>query len=52
VTLTYRVRADADDTTLEQILDAARKLSPVFDTVSRPVEVTARLGARPREEAA
>ena len=52
VTLTYRVRSDADDTTLEEILDAARKLSPVFDTVSQPVEVTARLGARPREEAA
>lgn len=43
VTLTYRVSADADEATLEEILEAARSLSPVFDTVTRPVPVTARL---------
>lgn len=50
VTLTYRVRADADEATLEEILAAARSLSPVFDTVSRPVTVAARLGASSRAE--
>lgn len=43
VTLTYRVSADADEQTLREILDAARSLSPVFDTVTKPVAVTAAL---------
>lgn len=45
VTLTYHVTADADEETLAEVLEAARALSPVFDTVTRPVEVTTRLGA-------
>ncbi len=40
VTLNFRVTADADDETLREILDAARSLSPVFDTVTKPVAVT------------
>ncbi len=39
VSLTYRVSADADDEALREILDAARSLSPVFDTVTNPVAV-------------
>jgi uncharacterized OsmC-like protein len=44
VRLTYRVDADADDGTLQDILDAATSLSPVYDTVTKPVPVTAVLG--------
>lgn len=40
VVLTYRVGADADEETLQEILEAARTLSPVFDTVTKPVGVT------------
>ncbi len=51
VTLTYRVTADADEATLEEILQTARSLSPVFDTVTRPVTVTARVGSASRSQA-
>jgi uncharacterized OsmC-like protein len=43
VTLSYRVASDADEETLQEILDAARSLSPVFDTVTKPVAVAATL---------
>ena len=39
VRLSYRVASDADAKTLQEILDAARSLSPVFDTVTKPVAV-------------
>lgn len=39
VRLVFHVRADADDDVLEEILEAARAHSPVFDSITRPVEV-------------
>jgi hypothetical protein len=41
--LSYRVASDADEETLQEILDTARSLSPVFDTVTKPVAVAATL---------
>jgi uncharacterized OsmC-like protein len=41
--LSFRVASDADEETLQEILDAARSLSPVFDTVTKPVAVAATL---------
>lgn len=53
VTLEFRVRADADEAVLRDILDAARSLSPVFDSVTRPVEVeTSLTAAAPRRVSA
>lgn len=43
VSLSYRVTSDADEGTLQEILDAARSLSPVFDTVTKPVDVATTL---------
>jgi uncharacterized OsmC-like protein len=43
VTLSYRVASNADEETLQEILDAARSLSPVFDTVTKPVAVATTL---------
>lgn len=43
VKLSFRVKSDADSQTLQEILDAARSLSPVFDSVTRPVAVEAAL---------
>lgn len=37
--LSFRVDSDADPSTLQEILEAAQSHSPVFDTVTRPVEV-------------
>ena len=39
VRATFRVAADADDATLQEIADAVAQLSPVHDTLTRPVEV-------------
>lgn len=39
VKLEYRVATDADPAMLTEILEAAKSLSPVFDTVTRPVAV-------------
>lgn len=39
VQLSFRVQSDADPSVLEEILDAARSLSPVFDSVTNPVGV-------------
>jgi uncharacterized OsmC-like protein len=47
VTLSYRVASDADEETLQEILDTARSLSPVFDTVTKPVAVAATLQKDP-----
>lgn len=44
VSLRYRVHSDADAATLQEILDAARSLSPVFDTFTQPVTVTTEIG--------
>jgi uncharacterized OsmC-like protein len=41
--LSFRVASDADEETLQEILDAARSLSPVFDTVTKPVADAATL---------
>lgn len=43
VTLRFRVRSDADEVALREVLEAARTLSPIFDTVTRPVQVEARV---------
>ena len=43
VTLSFRVASDADEETLQEILDAARSRSPVFDTVTKPVAVATTL---------
>lgn len=39
VHLDYRVQADASDEQLQEIMQAAKSLSPIFDTVTRPVNV-------------
>lgn len=39
VKLGFRVRSDADDATLREILAAAREHSPICDSVTRPVGV-------------
>ncbi len=39
VRLTFRVRSDEDPAVLEEILEAARTHSPVFDSVARPIAV-------------
>lgn len=39
VKLGFRVRSEADSATLQEILDAARSVSPIFDSVTKPVEV-------------
>lgn len=46
VKLRFDVRADADEAALKEVLEAARSLSPVFDSVTRPipVETTVRPG--------
>lgn len=41
VKLAFRVQSDADSPVLQEILDAARSLSPVFDSVTKPVGVEA-----------
>ncbi len=41
VELIYRVESNADDETLQEILDSTRNLSPVHDTFTRPVHVEA-----------
>jgi uncharacterized OsmC-like protein len=43
VTLSFRVASDADEETLQEILDTARSLSPIFDTVTKPVAVATTL---------
>jgi uncharacterized OsmC-like protein len=39
VKLSFRVESDADMTVLQEILEEAQALSPVFDSVTKPVEV-------------
>lgn len=39
VNVNIRVKADADETTLEEIRQAALKASPVYDSVTRPVPI-------------
>lgn len=39
LTATFRVQADTDDATLHEIAEAVTQLSPVYDTLSRPVDV-------------
>jgi uncharacterized OsmC-like protein len=39
VKLSFHVKSDADNDTLQEILDAAQSLSPVFDSVSKPVDI-------------
>ena len=39
VKLKFHVKSDADEETLQEILDAAQSLSPVYDSVSKPVQV-------------
>lgn len=43
VKLAYRVKSDAERKTLQEILEATRAHSPVFDSVAKPVRVEARL---------
>lgn len=43
VKLAVRVTSDADEKTIQEILAAACSLSPVFDTVTRPVAVETKL---------
>lgn len=39
VSATFVVEADADDATLQELADAVREHSPVYDTLVRPVDV-------------
>jgi hypothetical protein len=41
VKLTYRVESDARAEMLDEILEATKALSPIFNTVTRPVAVEA-----------
>lgn len=41
VTLGLRVKANADQETLDDLLEMSRKASPVFDSISRPISVDA-----------
>jgi uncharacterized OsmC-like protein len=43
VKLEFRVKSEADAQTLDEILKAAKALSPVHDSLTRPVEVTTQL---------
>lgn len=43
VSLSFRVKSDADSKTLQEILEAAQSLSPIFDSVTKPVGVGVRL---------
>lgn len=43
VKLEFEVESDADETTLDEILTAAKSLSPVHDSLTRPVEVSTKL---------
>lgn len=43
VDLAFRVRSEADRDVLDEILEATRSLSPVFNSVTRPVRVETRL---------
>lgn len=54
VKLLFHVEADASSEMLQEILDAAKSLSPVFDSVTRPKPVDAGLvvGPEPSETAA
>ena len=40
VSATFRVTADAEDAILEEIAEAVTRLSPVYDAVSNPVDVS------------
>lgn len=44
VTLTFHVRSDAEPEVLAEIAEAARAHSPVYDSVTRPIEVTTKVG--------
>ena len=46
VTLSFRVKSDADGATLQEVLRAAEAHSPVFDSVTRPVDVRVALTKR------
>lgn len=41
VTVSVRVKSDADSATLEEILKATRAHSPIYDTVTHPVAISA-----------
>lgn len=41
VTVAFRIRSDAGEDVLREIADAARAHSPVYDSVTRPIEVEA-----------
>lgn len=43
VELTLKVDSAADDEMLREILDATRQLSPVYDSITRPIEVRCRI---------
>jgi hypothetical protein len=41
--VTIRVRSDADDDALEEIRRIVAQASPVYDSVSRPIEIDSTL---------
>jgi hypothetical protein len=43
VKLSFHVKSTANHETLQEILDAAQSLSPVFDSITKPVEVKTEL---------
>jgi len=43
IRVTFQIKADAPQETLEELCELAQKRSPVFDIVSHPVPVTVRL---------
>lgn len=51
VRLSFHVDSDADDSLLQEILQAARSHSPVFDSMTRPVAVEVSLENRSMERA-
>ncbi|MCI0390464.1 MAG: OsmC family protein [Acidobacteria bacterium] len=46
IRVTFRIKADAPEATLRELVELAQKRSPVFDIVSNPVSVSVRLAAK------
>ena len=43
ISISFKIRSDASDETLQELIDLAKKASPVANTVSRPTPINARL---------
>lgn len=48
IRVTFRIKADAPEETLQELCELAQQRSPVFDTLTRPVPVSVKLEPQPR----